>query len=77
MLRCASNGVQALRLRRPFSIDPRASERYDDLPLGPLKREEGRRNKRCLDMDTVYPQALQEMCWPRTLIFPEIVAEQH
>ncbi len=75
LLRAQTQGVEALALRQPFSIDARMAEAYADLPLGevPGASSEGRKRRVCVA--EAYPAQHVTRCCPQLLLFAQVVPE--
>ncbi len=73
LLRLGKEGVKSLVFRQPFSITPKASPAYADLPLGKEPPPSSRKQKRRLNMQEAFPSQHVRECIPRILLFPKIV----
>lgn len=74
LLRSRSHGVEALSLRKPFSVTSESAGHYTDLlekrafPFPP-------RTKQRVDIHKTYPHQFVSECIPRMLCFPRIVRD--
>ena len=76
LLRAPAQGVEALALRKPFSIDARMAEAYADLPLGEARCASSAGRKRRVDVAAAYPAQHVTRCCPQLLLFAQVVPER-
>jgi hypothetical protein len=74
LLRQQPEGVEALALRQPFSIDADVAAAYAELPLGEAGEQPSGKRKRRVDIQAVYADQYRSRCRPSVLLFPRIVA---
>jgi hypothetical protein len=76
LLRGQSHAVEALALRKPFSIEARVAGAYADLPLGAAHcaPSEGRKRRVCVA--EAYPAQHIARCCPQLLLFAQVVPDQ-
>jgi hypothetical protein len=74
LLRSRPDGIEALALRKPFSVNVDAAAGYADLPLDPEPPCTHGIRKRRVNMQSAYPRQYRAECRPTMLLFPRIVA---
>jgi hypothetical protein len=73
LLRAQPAGVDALALRKPFSVDAREAAVYSDLPLGKEGSHPSGRRKRRVEVHQAYPRQYASHCHPQALLFPRLI----
>lgn len=73
LLRRRPHAIEALALRKPFSVHVDAASEYLDLPLGPEPPCTDGIRKRRVDVRSAYPAQYCPNCRPTTLLFPRLV----
>ena len=74
LLRGQPDAVEALALRKPFSIDAAAANDYADLQLGPEGSSSSGKRKRRADVQTAYGRHYLPGFRPDVILFPRIVS---
>jgi hypothetical protein len=75
LLRTQPEGVNALALRKPFSVDAGVAAAYSDLPLGKEGPHPSGRRKRRVEVHDAYPRQYASHCHPQALLFPQLIPQ--
>ena len=75
LLRRGEGGIDALALRKPFSVDIATSADHADVPLGPAPPRAPGGHKRRYDVQVAYPAQYCSRSRPTVLVFPRIVRD--
>lgn len=75
LLRCGSEGIEALACRRSFYIDAMASADYCHLRLAEEEPDSTSGKRRRVEIEVAYPGQYVSQCFPRIVVFPQITCQ--
>ncbi len=74
-LRSSADGIESLAFRKHFYLDPALSRQFPEIDPHLKGSAMGNHTKRFLDVESVYPGRFQPSCFPKVLIYTQIVLQ--